>query len=90
MTDIPGSEDDPNADLWVIGRDYGDTERRLQLPFQGLSGSRLNARLGEAGIQRENCFVHNVVATQPPGNDWKRHKPGAVEEGVEALQALLA
>ena len=89
MTNIPGAEGDPNSDLWIIGRDWGDTERRLQLPFQGLSGSRLNARLGEAGIQRSACFVHNVVATQPPGNDWARHKPGAVEEGVEALQTLL-
>ncbi|KKL54640.1 hypothetical protein LCGC14_2263360, partial [marine sediment metagenome] len=90
MTNVPGAEGDPNADLWIIGRDYGDTERRLGLPFQGLAGSRLNARLGEAGIQRSGCFIHNVVAAQPPNNDWKRHKEGAIEVGTWALQALIS
>ena len=89
MNSIPGAEGDPSADLWIISRDYGDTERRLGLPFQGLAGNRLNARLGEAGIQRSSCFIHNVVAAQPPNNDWTRHKPGAIEEGVESLQALI-
>ena len=46
MTNIPGAEGDPASSCWIIGRDYGDTERRLQLPFQGLAGNRLNARLG--------------------------------------------
>ncbi|KKN02847.1 hypothetical protein LCGC14_1113760, partial [marine sediment metagenome] len=89
MTNVPGAEGDPSADLWVIGRDFGDTERRLGLPFQGLAGNRLNARLGEAGIQRSSCFIHNVVAAQPPGNDWKRHVPGAIGDGAWALQALI-
>ncbi len=86
---IPGAEGDPAADLYIIGRDWGDTERRLKLPFQGLAGHRLNARLGEAGIQRGSCFIHNVVAEQPPNNDWARHKPGAIDAGTEALQALI-
>lgn len=90
MSNTFGAEGDPNADLYIIGRDWGDTERRLQKPFQGLAGSRLNARLGEAGIQRSSCFIHNVVAAQPPNNDWFRHKPGAIEAGVEGLQALIA
>jgi len=89
MTNVPGAEGDPSADLWVIGRDFGDTERRLGLPFQGLAGNRLNARLGEAGIQRSSCFIHNVVAAQPPGNDWKRHKEGAIKAGTAELHTLI-
>lgn len=90
MTNVPSAEGDPSSPLWQIGRDFGDTERRTGKPFQGLAGSRLNARNGEAGIQRGDCFIHNVVAEQPPGNDWARHKPGAIEAGTEALQALIA
>lgn len=89
MNPLAGSEGDPRADVWAIGRDYGETERIKDKPFQGLAGSRLDTALGSAGFRREKLFIHNVVAKQPPRNLWELHAPGDVAEGVANLQGLI-
>jgi len=88
---IAGSEGNPaTARLWLVGRDYGEVEERLGLPFQGPAGSLLNKALAQAGIRREDCFITNVVNKRPPKNVWELHAPGDVKEGLYNLEALLA
>jgi len=94
---LKGSQGDPNSDLWVIARDYGDTERRTGIPLSGQGGGLFNARMSEAGIRREKCFIHNVVPQQPwptgptseLRNTWKYHSQEAIDKGVDQLQKII-
>jgi len=49
MTRVPGAEGDPNADLWIIGR-----------PLHFRPRQRLDARLGEAGIQQSSYYIQSL------------------------------
>lgn len=86
---LAGSEGNPDAEIWIIGRDYGSTEQARGLPFQGRAGQILNRALTAAGLRRDDVFIDNVVRAQPPSNDWTRHPPGAVESGTQRLRELI-
>lgn len=87
---LAGSDGNPTSSCWVIGRDYGVTEQRDRLPFQGESGMRLNDALGLAGMPRSTVFVDNIVREQPRGNQWAAHRPGAVEAGIARLHEQIS
>lgn len=50
-----------NAEIVFIGEQPGDQEDRAGHPFVGPAGQLLNRALEEAGIDREKCYVTNVV-----------------------------
>lgn len=52
-----------------MGEAPGVEEERTGLPFHGASGRLLNTLLHRVGIDRDSCFVTNVVHLRPPGND---------------------
>lgn len=82
-----------NARIIVVGEAPGKSETEWCLedgtpdpqPFVGGSGLELTRMLGEAGIDRADCFITNVVRYRPPNNkieEWiderKTQPPGFV------------
>lgn len=53
----------------IIGEAWGEAEERERAPFVGASGHELTRMLGEAGINRADCFLTNVFNLRPRGND---------------------
>jgi uracil-DNA glycosylase len=64
-----GTSGPHNARIAIVGESWGDDERRVQKPFVGSSGQELTRILAEAGINRAECFITNVVAEQPTANE---------------------
>ncbi len=60
-----------NAKIAIVGEAPGFEENEARLPFVGSSGRLLSKLLSEAGIDRNQCYVTNVVKYQPIGNDLK-------------------
>ena len=58
----------PRATLFIIGEAPGADEDRQGEPFVGRSGQLLNKMLSAIGIEREECFVSNILPWRPPGN----------------------
>ena len=62
-------EGDPGADLMVIGEGPGREEDLQGRPFVGRSGQLLDRLLAEeAGLERAEVYIANVVKCRPPGN----------------------
>jgi DNA polymerase len=51
-----------------VGEAPGATEDETGRPFVGRSGALLDQLLAEAGLDRAQCAVLNVVKCRPPGN----------------------
>jgi len=64
---VPGAGN-PHAQVMLIGEGPGFHEDKQGLPFVGQSGKLLTDLLSEAGLQREDVFITNVVKCRPPGN----------------------
>jgi uracil-DNA glycosylase len=56
------------ADLVLVGEAPGADEDAAGLPFVGRSGRLLDRLLGEAGVDRGEVAVLNVLKCRPPGN----------------------
>ena len=56
------------ADLLLIGEAPGADEDRSGVPFVGRSGHLLDKMLHAIHINREECFVTNILPWRPPGN----------------------
>lgn len=61
-----------NAPIVLIGEAWGASESAAQKPFIGASGLELTRILAEAGLDRNQLLITNVVAAQPPGNELFR------------------
>lgn len=61
-----------NPKIIIIGEAPGYYEDQEGRPFVGDSGRELDSLLREAGINRRECWVTNVVKYRPPENDLKR------------------
>ncbi len=57
------------ARIMVVGEAPGAEEDRTGSPFMGASGNELTKMLQEAGINRNECFITNLIRIRPPGND---------------------
>ncbi|MBP5352582.1 MAG: uracil-DNA glycosylase [Alphaproteobacteria bacterium] len=58
----------PQAELMIIGEAPGADEDRMGEPFVGRSGKLLSKMLAAIGIEREDCYITNVLPWRPPGN----------------------
>lgn len=54
--------------ITIVGEAYGEQEEKERTPFVGSSGWLLTSLLQEAGIERSQCFLTNVLNLRPPGN----------------------
>lgn len=60
---------DPAAGLMFVGEGPGREEDLQGEPFVGRSGKLLDLLMRqEIGIEREACYIANVVMCRPPGN----------------------
>lgn len=68
-TTVVFGEGDPHAGLMVVGEGPGREEDLQGRPFVGRSGQLLDRLLlEEAGLQRSQVYIANVVKCRPPGN----------------------
>jgi len=63
--DVPASG---RPRLVLVGEAPGATEDETGRPFVGRSGQLLDQLLGEAGLDRADAAVLNIVKCRPPGN----------------------
>lgn len=57
-----------DADIVFIGEAPGKKEDESGLPFVGASGKFLNEMLAQAGLERGDVYITNVVKYRPPKN----------------------
>jgi DNA polymerase len=57
-----------NADIVFIGEAPGKNEDEQGLPFVGAAGNFLNEMLTQAGMQRSDVYITNIVKYRPPNN----------------------
>lgn len=57
-----------DTDIVLIGEAPGKNEDEQGLPFVGAAGKFLNEMLGEAGIDRSDVYITNIVKYRPPNN----------------------
>jgi uracil-DNA glycosylase family 4 len=68
-TTVVFGEGDPNAGLMVVGEGPGRDEDLQGRPFVGRSGQLLDKLLlEEAGLERAQVYIANVVKCRPPNN----------------------
>lgn len=65
-----------DADIVFIGEAPGKKEDETGLPFVGASGRFLNEMLAQAGMERSDVYITNVVKYRPP----KNRDPSKVEK----------
>lgn len=58
-----------DAKIIIVGEAPGHTEEQTGFPFVGQSGGELTRMLGEAGIDRSQCYITNTIKTRPYQND---------------------
>lgn len=57
-----------DADVMFIGEGPGEQEDLQGEPFVGPAGKLLDEMLSIIDIDRENCYIANIVKCRPPGN----------------------
>lgn len=58
----------PEADIVFIGEAPGKNEDLQGKPFVGAAGKFLDAMLAEAGMDRNDVYITNIVKYRPPNN----------------------
>ena len=61
-----------SAKICIVGEAPGQEEDASGIPFVGSSGKLLNRLLRTAGIDRNECYITNVIKQRPPENDIDR------------------
>jgi DNA polymerase len=59
-----------DAKIMLIGEAPGAEEEIRGIPFVGGAGKILNGLLRDAGINRDDCFITNVMQVRPVNNDF--------------------
>jgi uracil-DNA glycosylase family 4 len=67
-TNLVMGEGSLDADIVFIGEAPGKSEDEQGLPFVGAAGKFLNEMLAEAGMNRSDVYITNVVKYRPPNN----------------------
>jgi DNA polymerase len=83
-------EGNPRARIMLVGEQPGDVEDREGHPFVGPAGRILDEGLREAGLEREQLYVTNVVKhfKWEPRGKRRMHKTPAQREIEACLQWL--
>lgn len=59
---------DVDADIVFIGEAPGKKEDEQGVPFIGAAGKFLNDMLAQAGMERSDVYITNIVKYRPPNN----------------------
>lgn len=60
------------AKVMLIGEAPGESEEKQQVPFVGQAGRLLDGMMDEVGINRDSCYITNVVQYRPKNNDFAK------------------
>lgn len=81
----------PHARLMLVGEAPGYDEERLQEPFVGKAGQKLNQILKAMGIAREEIYISNICKFRPAmPNQGTGNRPPSDEEIASCLPLILA
>jgi DNA polymerase len=67
-TQLVMGDGNPDANIVFIGEAPGQKEDEQGLPFVGAAGKFLNEMLAEAGMERSDVYITNIVKYRPPNN----------------------
>lgn len=67
-TNLVMGDGNVDADIVFIGEAPGKNEDEQGLPFVGAAGKFLNEMLGQAGMDRQDVYITNIVKYRPPNN----------------------
>lgn len=67
-TSLVMGDGDIDADIVLIGEAPGKKEDEQGIPFIGAAGKFLNEMLKEAGMERSDVYITNIVKYRPPNN----------------------
>lgn len=83
-------EGNPEAALMLVGEGPGQVEDRVGRPFVGPAGKLLDRALAEAGIERSDLWITNVVKSRPAERvgGKLRNRPPRMDE-IEACRPWL-
>jgi uracil-DNA glycosylase family 4 len=84
---VPG-EGNAGAEVMLVGEAPGASEDKQGRPFVGRAGKLLDELLAEAGLEREDVYITNVVKARPPNN--RDPRAGEVAHHMPWLEAELA
>jgi DNA polymerase len=62
------ADGNPSAPVMFVGEAPGGDEDRQGRPFVGVSGQLLDRMLGSIGLDRQTCYITNMLPWRPPGN----------------------
>ncbi|MFO1147733.1 MAG: uracil-DNA glycosylase [Alsobacter sp.] len=84
------ADGNPQAALMFVGEAPGAEEDRIGLPFVGRSGQLLDRMLAAIGLDRQGCYIANIIPWRPPGNrtptpqEWATCQP-FIERQIELV-----
>lgn len=67
-TQLVMGDGNPNAEIVFIGEAPGKNEDLQGKPFVGAAGKFLNEMLAQAGMDRGDVYITNIVKYRPPNN----------------------
>lgn len=67
-TQLVMGDGNPNAEIVFIGEAPGKNEDLQGKPFVGAAGKFLNTMLEQAGMDRSDVYITNIVKYRPPNN----------------------
>lgn len=67
-TNLVMGDGNPDADIVFIGEAPGKNEDLQGEPFVGAAGKFLDELLAEAGMERSDVYITNIVKYRPPNN----------------------
>lgn len=67
-TQLVMGDGNANADIVIIGEAPGKNEDLQGKPFVGAAGKFLNEMLAQAGLERDDVYITNIVKYRPPNN----------------------
>ena len=83
-----GNEHSP---LLFVGEGPGEQEDLQGIPFVGPAGKLLDDMLSIIDLDREKCYIANIVKCRPPRNrDPQPEEQAACEKYLQAQMALLS
>jgi uracil-DNA glycosylase len=86
-----GTSGPRTARIVIVGEAWGQDEETAKAPFVGGAGRILDQMLSDAGIDRADCLVTNVIAKKPQGNQfWRFLEPRESAKGKDKLYGLNA
>ena len=90
---VPG-EGSPTAEVMIVGEAPGASEDRQGRPFVGRAGKLLDELLAEAGLERGDVYITNVLKARPPRNrdpraDEVAHHMPWLEQQLALVQPRL-